>query len=132
MLPETPQVAVSSAATRRTSRNSAGPPAAGKAQPRAVPRTRGHSSIKMSHKVIDLASDDDKEKAGPIDLANSSDDDVGMPVTKMPCSHLFHRNCLSPWLEGHTTCPVCRAEVPEEYVEVEALGQTAGAASDDY
>ena len=28
----------------------------------------------MSHKVIDLASDD--EKAKPIDLANSSDDDV--------------------------------------------------------
>ena len=30
----------------------------------------------MSHKVIDLASDEEKEKAGPIDLANSSDDDV--------------------------------------------------------
>ena len=30
----------------------------------------------MSHKVIDLASDEEKEKAGPIDLANSSDDDA--------------------------------------------------------
>ena len=30
----------------------------------------------MSHKVIDLASDEEKETAGPIDLANSSDDDV--------------------------------------------------------
>ena len=30
----------------------------------------------MSHKVIDLASDEEKEKAGPIDLANSSDEDV--------------------------------------------------------
>ena len=39
-------------------------------------RTRAHSSIKMSHKVIDLASDEEKEKAGPIDLANSSDEDV--------------------------------------------------------
>jgi len=29
----------------------------------------------MSHKVIDLASDEEKEKAGPIDLANSSDDE---------------------------------------------------------
>ena len=31
----------------------------------------------MSHKVIDLASDEEKEKAGPIDLANSSDEDDG-------------------------------------------------------
>ena len=50
-----------------------------KAQPARAPttqRTRGHSSRNMSHKVIDLASDEEKEKAGPIDLANSSDDDV--------------------------------------------------------
>ena len=48
----------------------------GKAQPAAPQRTRAHSSRNMSHKVIDLASDEEKEKAGPIDLANSSDEDV--------------------------------------------------------
>ena len=47
-----------------------------KAQPAAARRTRAHSSRNMSHKVIDLASDEEKEKAGPIDLANSSDEDV--------------------------------------------------------
>ena len=46
------------------------------AQPAAARRTRGHSSRNMSHKVIDLASDEEKEKAGPIDLANRSDEDV--------------------------------------------------------
>ena len=29
----------------------------------------------------------------------------------MPCSHLFHDECLVPWLERHNTCPVCRFEL---------------------
>jgi hypothetical protein len=27
------------------------------------------------------------------------------------CMHVFHRACVDMWLEAHTTCPVCRAEV---------------------
>ncbi|XP_066460863.1 E3 ubiquitin-protein ligase RNF126 [Eleutherodactylus coqui] len=33
---------------------------------------------------------------------------VGETVRQLPCNHLFHNNCIIPWLEQHDTCPVCR------------------------
>ena len=29
-----------------------------------------------------------------------------------PCNHLFHRQCLTQWMDVKMECPVCRTELP--------------------
>ncbi len=38
--------------------------------------------------------------------------EAGVEVTAMPCSHEFHRSCLSNWLEKSHLCPLCRFPMP--------------------
>ena len=32
----------------------------------------------------------------------------------MPCGHIYHPDCLNPWLKTNNTCPVCRFELPKQ------------------
>lgn len=54
--------------------------------------------------------EEEKEFCCPICLVEFEAEDV---VTYLPrCSHLFHINCIEPWLlRGHLTCPLCRSFV---------------------
>lgn len=33
-------------------------------------------------------------------------------VTRLPCSHKYHSECVLPWLAIHPDCPCCRSLVP--------------------
>ncbi|KAJ8747737.1 hypothetical protein K2173_014512 [Erythroxylum novogranatense] len=36
---------------------------------------------------------------------------IGTEAKEMPCKHKFHKECILPWLELHSSCPVCRYQL---------------------
>merc|ERR1719481_2428050 len=39
-------------------------------------------------------------------------EEMQAPTTKkLPCNHIFHKNCLRSWFQRQQTCPTCRLDV---------------------
>jgi len=37
---------------------------------------------------------------------------VGSVATRLPCSHVYHQNCIVPWLVNGNMCRRCRYKMP--------------------
>lgn len=53
-------------------------------------------------------------------------DEQQQDLISMPCGHIFHVDCLVPWLRMHGTCPVCRISIvkPTEGQEEQSSSNT--------
>lgn len=50
------------------------------------------------------------------------DCEVGDEVKEMPCKHKFHSKCILPWLELHSSCPICRHQLPCDESKLDSEG----------
>ncbi|XP_011013930.1 PREDICTED: uncharacterized protein LOC105117854 [Populus euphratica] len=44
------------------------------------------------------------------------DIDAGSEAIRMPCSHVYHSDCIVKWLQTSHMCPLCRYHMPCEYL----------------
>ncbi|KAJ0174965.1 hypothetical protein K1T71_009106 [Dendrolimus kikuchii] len=54
---------------------------------------------------------------------------LGENVSRLECEHVFHSVCISPWLQLHATCPICRRSLLPEAPPAPPPGATTGPAT---
>lgn len=84
--------------------------------PKVLPLTKT-----MKRKLVDVRITDDQLTQQPCCSVCNEDFIANETLLSMPCTHLFHHNCVNPWFDIKKTCPVCRYELDNNVPSTEEL-----------
>lgn len=70
------------------------------------------------------AMEKDKDEGGKSCAVCLEDFEPREEVMLTPCSHMFHEECIVPWVKNHGHCPVCRANFCERRENGSALNNS--------
>ncbi|CAL4985816.1 unnamed protein product [Urochloa decumbens] len=77
----------------------------------ATSRTHLVKAAQSAEAVVVCRYRKEEEWKEPTCAVCLADFDDGEPVRVLPeCLHYFHAECIGTWLQGSTSCPMCRAE----------------------
>lgn len=79
-------------------------------EPRGTPPTSKAFRSSLPEVVIDSKLVEEKAECAICKDAF----EIQQKAVKLPCNHLYHNECIEKWLEMHSTCPVCRFQLPTE------------------
>ncbi len=65
----------------------------------------------MSYICPSVSIDDLQEDSNKECTICYGDHTIGSSAVKLPCGHIYHNECLVPWLQKSASCPVCRYEL---------------------
>ncbi|EPS72590.1 hypothetical protein M569_02175, partial [Genlisea aurea] len=56
---------------------------------------------------------------------------IGDKAKQMPCTHIYHTDCILPWLNLRNTCPSCRFQLPTDDPVYENARRTLQSSDDN-
>ena len=84
----------------------------------AQPTYDRNAAIRGILTVVTAATIDPEKRQCDICIQQMNDADestaetsLESPPVKLPCPHIYHLACITPWLETSATCPTCREQV---------------------
>ena len=72
-------------------------------------RNKKRNQIDLTFSEMEIIKEENEEKLCSICLCEEEFRDEA--IVKLPCSHIYHKTCITEWLMKKQVCPMCRTKI---------------------